>query len=198
MPRNSKCPPHTFCINKTLLAIISVSMILFALIYHSKYKFVSINDHVETKSTRNYIFQMKDSSRINDTFHDVYKPPQQENPYIQNIPNTLQINVPTSFRPTEYKQVGILTRSDPSDQNRERETILALFGRPVHKSGSKWQYYTMTDKSQGIKLPVKYKNKTCSSSYGCDELYSGDEVHVQGYNEAFNVTIYDVENMHYF
>lgn len=198
MPRHSKCPPHTFCMNKTLLAIISVSIILFALIYHSKYKIISNNHQIDTKSTQNYIFQMKDDSVINDNFHNVYKPPQQENPYIQNIPHKLQINIPTSFRQTEYKQVGILTRSDPNDQNRERETILALFGRPVHKSGSKWQYYTMTDKSQGIKLPIQYKNKTCSSSYGCDELYSGDSVHVQGYNEVFDVTIYDVENLHYF
>lgn len=198
MPRHSKCPPNTFCMNKTMLAILTICIISFALIYHSKSKFTSSKQQIDSKFTQNYILQMKDDSMINDTYHNVYRPPQQENPYIQHVPQQLQINIPTSFRPTEYKQVGILTRSDPKDQNRERETILALFGRPVHKSGSKWQYYTMTDKSQGIKLPIQVKNKTCSSSYGCDELFSGDSVHVQGYNEMFNVTIYDVENLHYY
>ena len=29
------------------------------------------------------------------------------------------------------------------------------------------------------------------SEYGCDELMSGDTVYVEGYNDAFKVTIYE-------
>ena len=52
----------------------------------------------------------------------------------------------------------------------------------------------MNDKSNAIKLPMSHNGKSCTNEYGCDELSSGDTVYVEGYNEAFKVTIY--ENSH--
>ena len=216
-----KCPPQTLCINKTLLTTITISIIIGALFYQviskkipfyaRKYMHTNTNTNTNTNRTtnnfiqqhekeenqHNYIFQV-DNQNLNDTYHNIYKPPEKENPYVsQELSSRLNINIPTSHRPSEYRQVGILTRTNPNDQDRERETILALFGRPLHKS-SKWQYYTMTDKSQGIKLPITYKKKTCNSTYGCEELYSDDIVYVQGYNESFKATIYETESLEYF
>lgn len=215
-----KCPPQTLCINKTLLTTITVCIITGALFYQviskkipfyarkytvttntntNKHINQSSQQHEQQENQYNYIFKIDNQSQnLNDTYHNIYKPPEKENPYIsQDIMARLNINIPTSHRPSEYRQVGILTRTNPDDNNRERETILALFGRPVHKS-SKWQYYTMTDKSQGIKLPITYNKKTCNSTYGCQELYSDDIVYVQGYNESFKVTIYETESLEYF
>ena len=32
----------------------------------------------------------------------------------------------------------------------------------------------MTDKNNMIKLPVSHKSKSCTSEYGCDNIYNGD------------------------
>jgi len=210
MPKVMKCPPQTLCINKTLLTTITISIIIGTLVYQVIYKKIPFyaRKYIENNNTnkffqqkeenqQNFIFRVDDNVR-HDTYHDIYKPPERENPYVsQNMVAKLNINVPTSRVPSEYRQVGILTRTNPNDQTRERETILALFGRPIHKS-AKWQYYTITDKSQGIKLPIMYKKKSCNSTFGCEELYSGDIVYVQGYNESFKVTIYETESLEYF
>ena len=151
-----------------------------------------------------------------DTYKDTYTPPLKPSSWYSGLRDYLYpsrelmlhneghnhkhipVNVSTNYRGwREYRQVGILTRTDSKDQNRERETILALFGRPVHTSRAKWQYYTMTDKNKGIKLPMKSKGKDCGSSYGCDELFTGDIVHVKGFNETFEATIYDTESIEY-
>ena len=33
--------------------------------------------------------------------------------------------------------------------------------------------------------------KSCTNEYGCDELSNGDKIYVEGYNNVFNVTIYE-------
>ena len=39
--------------------------------------------------------------------------------------------------------------------------------------------------------------RSCTSEYGCDSLYNGDNIFVEGYNDAFKVTIYDNDTPHY-
>lgn len=123
-------------------------------------------------------------------------------PSLNNIP----INVSTNYKNYPYRQIGILRRATLDDDDRERATILSLLGRPLHTSRNKWQYYTMTDKSNGIKLPIKIKKqgKGCGlstvstlSSYGCNELNSGDLVTVDGYNNDFLVSIFDSDTLEY-
>ena len=100
-------------------------------------------------------------------------------------PRGIPININTRGFDTSYKQVGVLTRING------KETILPLMGRPLHANHSKWQYYTMTDKSNAIKLPISYNGKSCTSDYGCNDLYNGDTVYVEGYKDAFKVTMYE-------
>ena len=49
----------------------------------------------------------------------------------------------------------------------------------------------MSDQNNSIKLPISNNGKSCTSEYGCDNLYNGDNVYVEGYNDAFKVTMYD-------
>jgi len=110
------------------------------------------------------------------------------NPYSAPLKDTrigLPINIETRGIHTSYRQVGILTRLHGP------ETILPLMGRPIQPRRDKWQYYTMTDKSNSIKLPVSVKGKSCTGEYGCDDIMNGDSVYVEGYNDAFKATIYD-------
>ena len=97
----------------------------------------------------------------------------------------IPINVPTRSVNSSYRQVGILTRVNGP------ETILSLMGRPLFPSQDKWQFYTMSDKNQSVKLPVTHKKRSCTSDMGCDNIYNGDTIYVEGYNDAFRATIYD-------
>ena len=106
-------------------------------------------------------------------------------PTTGDVRGGIPINVRTQGYNTNYSQVGILTRKNGS------ETILPLMGRALHTNRNKWQYYTMSDKNNSVKLPVSKNGKSATQEYGVDELYNGDVVYVEGYNDAFNVTIYD-------
>ncbi len=103
----------------------------------------------------------------------------------------MPINIPTQSIDTNYRQVGILTRENGA------ETILPLMGRPLFSNRDKWNFYTMNDKNNMIKLPISFKNKSCTNDQGCDNVYNGDTVYVEGYNDVFKATIYDNNTMQY-
>ena len=149
------------------------------------------------------------SSRANsDVLEDPYAPPLRNDSYFGgiNMGNMggaanmmpmaagIPINVRTQGPPinTNYRQVGLLTRING------KETILPLMGRPLLKNRDKWQFYTMSDKNNSVKLPISFKKKSCTSEYGCDNIYNGDTVYVEGYKDAFQATIYDNAVMEYF
>lgn len=116
---------------------------------------------------------------------DPYTPPLFSNtPFPRSIP----VNVRTQGYPAEYRQVGILTRG---------ETILPLMGKPLLANRDTWNFYTMNDKNNMIKLPVVSKGKSCTGEHGCDNIYNGDSVYVEGYNDTFTATIYDGDTLRY-
>lgn len=194
-----KCPPGVFCIdNITLLVIICIAALLVYMFLQQRPAPSNDNQNVvvvEQKRTPfftnpNYVM----SGRQEDIFLNPYTPPLKINPFFppSNIDvRGVPINISTSHVDLQYRQVGILTRSHGT------ETILALFGRPLQANRNKWQYYTLTDKNNAIKLPVSKGGRSCSSEYGCDEIYNGDNVFVEGYNDAFNATIYENANPRY-
>jgi hypothetical protein len=109
-------------------------------------------------------------------------------------PGRVPINVSTNIGAvdTNYRQVGILT---PLNGNNSK--ILPLMGRPLFVNRDKWQYYTMSDQNNSIKLPISYNGRSCTNEYGCDKLYNGYTVYVEGYNEAFKITIYENDTIRY-
>jgi hypothetical protein len=102
------------------------------------------------------------------------------------------INVPTNigYVSQKYQQVGILTPKN-------KKTILPLMGRQIFTSRDKWQYYTMSDQFNSIQLPIIKNHRNCTNEYGCDMLSSNDVVFVEGYDEAFKVTIYGDSSLSY-
>jgi hypothetical protein len=42
-----------------------------------------------------------------------------------------------------------------------------------------------------MKLPIIIKGRNALSEIGVDNVYTGDTVYVQGYNETFKVTLYE-------
>lgn len=105
-------------------------------------------------------------------------------------PNSIPINVPTQHYSVQYSQVGILTKRYGSNNE-----ILPLMGRRTITARNKWQYYTVSGGGSGgnlqAKLPVKVKGRSCSNEYGCDEINSGEDVYVEGFQDTFQATIYE-------
>tara|TARA_B110001454_G_C12676881_1_gene416243 strand:- start:502 stop:1035 length:534 start_codon:yes stop_codon:yes gene_type:complete len=117
-----------------------------------------------------------------------HTPPLKNNSYFPRDNSNsrgVPINISTRGVDSAYSQMGILTRLNGE------ETILPIMGRPLFSNRSKWQYYTMSDKSNSIKLPMSHNGRSCTNEYGCNELMSGDTVYVEGYKDAFKTTIYE-------
>jgi hypothetical protein len=55
----------------------------------------------------------------------------------------------------------------------------------------KWRYYTMSSGNLQTKLPIKLKNKSCTSEYGCNELSSDNIVNVAGFDSDYKTTLYE-------
>ena len=106
-------------------------------------------------------------------------------PPLKEVYMGVPINIQTNSIDINYRSLGVLSRVHG------KETLLPLFGRPLHLGRGKWQYYATGEKNNPIKLPIVHAGKSCTGEYGCDMLNNGDIVYVEGYNDAFKATIYE-------
>ena len=189
-----KCPPGVICIENITIIFLILVLCLAGIVW---YKFG--NSNTDTKATQHINEQNLMIPKFNSVFStsasnilmNPFAAPLKNGNYFPRDggdPRGIPININTRGFDTNYRQVGILTRNVQEQGN---EVILAVMGRPLHTNRSKWQYYTMNDKSNAIKLPMSHNGRSCTNEYGCDELMSGDTVYVEGYNDAFKVTIYE-------
>jgi hypothetical protein len=133
-----------------------------------------------------------------DVLLNPYAPPLRDERYMvtDNTPRRgVPINVATSIDAvdTEYRQVGLLTPMKGDTEGK----MLPLMGRPLFVSRDKWQYYTMSEQRNSIKLPISRNGRSATTEYGVDKLFDGDTVFVEGYNQPFKVTTYDNDVMRY-
>lgn len=196
-----KCLPNMFCIrNTTIVFIVILSAIGIYFFYSNYLKMASAPSMPTAPPSMPPLFMMSSRAANSDVLEDPYAPPLRNDSYFGGINMMMPmaagvpINIRTQGPPvnTNYRQVGLLTRING------KETILPLMGRPLQKNRDKWQFYTMSDKNNSVKLPISFKKKSCTSEYGCDNIYNGDTVYVEGYKDAFQATIYDNAVMEYF
>lgn len=182
-----KCPKGVICI-KNINIFIMIFILLGLILYIWKQtKPIIIEQNNNDNSSWFQHFFRPNIPYSNDILANPYSEPLRDDRYLvasRDIRGSIPVNVPTQSIDTNYRQVGILTR--PSD-----ETILPLMGRPLIVHRDKWNFYCMNDKNNAIKLPIVHNNKRCTSENGCDNLYDGDSIYVEGYKETFNVTMYD-------
>lgn len=90
------------------------------------------------------------------------------------------------------QQVGILTAEGGSSNSAAPDrTILPLFGRELDSRRSRWNYYTRTDGTNPVQVPVRVRNRLCDDdTNGCDEVYNDDSVHVPALGRSFKATVY--------
>jgi hypothetical protein len=196
-----KCPPGILCIENASMFFFIICLLIFCyFIYNSNIKQQQIEVNTNTNIRReepttswfgipNYPY-----NNINNTFLNPLSPPLRDERYL--VPtNVVPINVSTNVGAvdTTYRQVGILT---PQNQS-SKDSILPLMGRPLFVNRDKWNYYTISNQHNNVKLPVSKGGRSCTNEYGCDKIYNGDTVYLEGVNEAYNVTIYDNDTIKY-
>ena len=217
----NRCPPGVLCIeNMTLFFIFIILIILGFIAYQilnkNSTKIVNIKNltsssNLDNNNRKQGLFPRPSfsfSNVENDVLLNPYEAPLRDNRIFPNsgieFQNRVPINVPTQSYDTSYRQVGILTR-----HGGEKETILPLMGRPLMANRDKWNFYAMSDKNNMIKLQVSIANngsakssgsknyKNCMNSNGCNDLFDGDLVKVDGYNDLFKVTTYENDTPRY-
>jgi hypothetical protein len=70
-------------------------------------------------------------------------------------------------------------------------------GRPLFINRDKWQYYTISNQHNNVKLPIIFKKKNGLNNHGVDQIYTEDIVYVEGYNQSFKATIYENDTIRY-
>ena len=204
MPK--RCPPGVFCIeNYTIFAIFCILFVITIYVFFKMPNHASSSGGPQNSTTiiEEVPVSMPPFARANpslsftdnqgDILLNPYAPPVNDERYLipsQDVRGVVPINIRTQGVDAAYRQVGILTSQNSKEQ------ILALMGRPLLTNRDQWQYYTMSERNN-IKLPVSVKGKSCMNGYGCDKIYDGDTVYVQGYNGIFRATIYDNDVLRY-
>ena len=208
-----KCPPGVICVeNITLTLLFIIIAILGFFIYSNSKQNITVNERhnitVENNKepSNSWFSSLIPSWPYNNLPQDVllnpYAPPLRDERYfipeVTRIPpNTVPINVSTNIgatpSDTAYRQMGILTPLNGAS----KDNILPLMGRPLFTSRQKFQYYTISNQHNNIKLPISVKGRSGLDEYGVDEVFDGDTVYVEGYNDAFKVTKYDNNTIRY-
>lgn len=186
MKVKSKCPPGVWCIENLTLGLLFIALLVVIGIYQpwTWLRSTVVNNTTIVKEENGY------NGYNGYGLFDPYLPPV-KNDYAGIIP----INLPTNINAviSSYQQVGIAT---PLNGNSEMN-ILPIMGRPLFVNRNKWQYYTISNQHNNVKLPVQVKGKNALTEYGVDQLYTGDTMFVEGYNTPFQVTIYENDTMRY-
>ena len=100
---------------------------------------------------------------------------------------------PNYAQSSSYVQVGILTPLNGKETN----NILPLMGRRLEARRGLWNYYTISNQHNNVKLPISVRGKSALSERGVDEIFNGDSVFVEGVFDAYKATVYDNETMRY-
>ena len=211
-----KCPPGVICIeNYSMFFFIICILIIVYLIYTN----IQGQNIVVNNNTTDKIV-IKDTQRENNGFGNwfggfipswpytnlssdpllnPYTPPLRDERYFipgysippGTIPNNISTNI--GAVDTTYRQLGIHTPTNSSS----KDSIIPLMGRPLFTNRDKWQYYSTSNQHNNVKLPVSRAGRSCTNEYGCDKLYNGDTVYIEGVNEAYKITMYDNDTIKY-
>lgn len=207
-----KCPPGVVCIENIsmIFIIICIAIVLYLVYANLNRNNIQITNQpsekivIKQQKEHGYGSWFGPSYPYNNLPENVLinpnSPPLSDERYlIPSLnyvpPGSIPINVSTNVNAvdTAYRQVGILTPLNGSS----KDNILPLMGRPLFVRRSLWNYYTISNQHNNVKLPISVKGRSGLSENGVDQLYNGDTVYIEGANEAYKVTIYDNSTIKY-
>ncbi len=211
-----KCPPGVFCMRNISIAFFAILFLLVGFLIYSNLKQnsrssdninISINDTQQPSGPSGFLGWLPSYPYNNfynsfiatpgyDILGDPYTPPLRDERYfVPATINKVPINVSTNIGAvdTNYRQIGIMTPLNGDS----KDNILPLMGRPLYTNRDKWQYYTISNQHNNVKLPISFQGKSGLSDYGVNQINSGDSVYVEGYNEPFAITVYENDTIKY-
>lgn len=188
-----RCPPGVICLeNATMMFLVICIIAVGYFIYTRLNKTASVviqNNRVQTESR-----QLRDTDDV-DVLLNPYSPPFNDERYFnKGLGNRgIPINVNTLAVDSTFRQVGILTPLNGSS----KDSILPLMGKILFARRDLWNYYTISNQHNNVKLPVSVKGRSALNENGVDKVFDGDTVYVDGLNQPFKATIYDNTIMRY-
>jgi hypothetical protein len=191
-----KCAPGVICIeNVTLFFIIIIICILGYLLFSNKESteriIVNQQNLAPRTTTSSWPYTNDYEYGPKDVLLNPLAPPLKDERYF--VPINVSTNIGATPPNTEYRQMGILTPLNGTN----KDNILPLMGRPLFTNRNKWQYYTISNQHNNVKLPISFKGRSALNDYGVDQIFSRDTVYVEGYNEPFKVTMYENDTIKY-
>jgi hypothetical protein len=186
----NKCKPGFICVENISVVIFLIIIFSFGYLYYKSLPNQLTTNNNTTKEQIPQQININNYSDYASAYDNPYNPPFRNDGYL-----SVPINVSTNIGAvsTSFRQLGILT---PTSQS-SKDNILPLMGRPLFTSRSKFQYYTISNQNNQVKLPVSVKGRSGLDEYGVDEVFDGDTVYVEGYEDVFKVTKYDNGTMRY-
>ena len=176
-----KCIPGVLCIENMTLFLLFFILVVLVYLYYTTVKQQQVLPQVSAQPQVIVLGGMNTQPPQNDSL-------MQPSVQVQVPVGAVPVNVESRGPPSNYTQVGILTRNG--------DLILPLMGRKLTRD--KMQYYTVSNTgNMNTKLPISKNGKSCTGEYGCDEVYNGDTVFVEGYSDTFRATIYENSRFNY-
>lgn len=191
-----RCPPGVICLeNATMMFLVICIIAVGYFIYTRMNKTASsqkILVKMESRHLRNDDVRNTDDV---DVLLNPYSPPFNDERYFnKGLGNRgIPINMNTTAVDSTFRQVGILTPLNGSS----KDSILPLMGKILFARRDLWNYYTISNQHNNVKLPVSVKGRSALNENGVDKVFDGDTVYVEGMNQPFKATIYDNTIMRY-
>jgi hypothetical protein len=190
-----KCPPGVICMENVSFAFVLITLFVVGYLFYKQTNHDAnhyINESHPMLLNRKPIYERSTvnyphSNLPKDVLLNPYTPPLSDQRFAINTTTNI------GAVDTNYRQIGILTQLNKTS----KDMILSLLGRPVFKNRELWQYYTISNQFNSVKLPISVGGKSASSEYGVRQIYSGDTIFVEGYDSAFRATIYDNDVIRY-
>jgi hypothetical protein len=102
---------------------------------------------------------------------------------------SIPINIPTQGIPETFQMSGNINVDGK---------MLPLYGRRTMRGSSdRYNYYTRTDTFNPVPIPLRYKNKDCMDDIGCQEIFSGEHVTLDGTGESGTVRVFRYDGPKY-
>jgi hypothetical protein len=181
------CPPGVFCVSDGILLVLGVGL-LFLLIVIYLMRISPSPTIIMPKQPVQMIQQGGGDSRYDrapQPLQDAWPTP--EFPPRGGL-TSMPINIPTQGLPDRFQSIGIIKADNQ---------VLPLYGRRTAGSRDRWNYYTRTDTYNPVPVPVQFGRRDCMSDTGCQEIMSGESIHIDALGKEGKTNIYQMDGPKY-
>jgi len=195
------CPPGVWCMSDMLGYVLIILLVICIVIIFSGDKFV-----FAIRPSKGGHKEMDEHRRQPPTIINIEQPPRYTDSRFLQAPQPLRdwmaqpefpprggiasipINIPTQGLPESFQSVGMININGDA---------LPLYGRRTNASSNRWNYYTRTNTFNPVPVPLRVSKRDCMDQVGCDELMSGDNVHLEGLGQHGKVNMYRFDGPKY-